>query len=199
VLTLWAHACIGLHFWLRTKRWYPAWLPILGMLGVLIPALALAGYVSGGNQILRDAQNPGFLATIQENAHETPETVAQVWHMALVGLAIYAGLVLLPFAGRGVRGFVYRMDRPPQLTHAGGRTMRMLPGATVLETLRANGIPHASVCGGRARCTTCRIRVVSGQAELPEPLDWKQQRLRASGRRRVCGSLARYGLRPIFR
>ena len=169
VLTLWVHACIGLHFWLRTKRWYPAWLPILGMLGVLIPALALAGYVSGGNQILRDAQNPGFLATIQENAHETPETVAQVWHMALVGLAIYAGLVLLPFAGRGVRGFVYRMDRPPQLTHAGGRTMRMLPGATVLETLRANGIPHASVCGGRARCTTCRIRVVSGQAELPEP------------------------------
>ena len=169
VLTLWVHACIGLHFWLRTKRWYPAWLPILGMLGVLIPALALAGYVSGGNQILRDAQNPDFLATIQENARETPETVAQVWHMALVGLAIYAGLVLLPFAGRGVRGFVYRMDRPPQLTHASGRTMRMLPGATVLETLRANGIPHASVCGGRARCTTCRIRVVSGQAELPEP------------------------------
>jgi adenylate cyclase len=166
VLTLWAHACIGLHFWLRTKRWYPAWLPILGMLGVLIPALALAGYVSGGNQILRDTQNPGFLATIQENAHET---LAQVWHMALVGLAIYTGLVLLPFAGRGVRGFVYRMDRPPQLTHASGRTMTMLPGATVLETLRAHGIPHASVCGGRARCTTCRIRVVSGQAELPEP------------------------------
>ena len=47
--------------------------------------------------------------------------------------------------------------------------MTMLPGATVLETLRANGIPHASVCGGRARCTTCRVRVVSGQAELPEP------------------------------
>ena len=23
VLTLWVHACIGLHFWLRTKRWYP--------------------------------------------------------------------------------------------------------------------------------------------------------------------------------
>jgi adenylate cyclase len=169
VLTLWVHACIGLHFWLRTKRWYPAWVPILGTLGVLIPALALAGYVSGGNQILRDAQNPGFLATIQENAHQTPETVAQVWHMALVGLAIFAGLVLLPFAGRGVRGFVYRMDRPPQLTHANGRTMAILPGATVLETLRANRIAHASVCGGRARCTTCRIRVVSGQAELPEP------------------------------
>jgi adenylate cyclase len=169
VLTVWVHACIGLHFWLRTKRWYPAWLPILGMVGVVIPSLALAGYISGGNQVLRAAQNPDFLATIQSRAQETPETIAQVWHMAFVGLSIYAGLVLLPFAGRGVRGFVYRLRRPPQLTHASGRTMAILPGATVLETLRANGIPHASVCGGRARCTTCRIRVVTGQATLPEP------------------------------
>jgi adenylate cyclase len=169
VLTVWVHACIGLHFWLRTKRWYPAWLPILGTLYVLIPSLALAGYISGGNQILREAQNPGVVASIRDNAHQTPETIAQVWHMAFVGLTIYVGLVLLPFAGRGVRGFVYRMHQPPQLTHDNRRTMAILPGATVLETLRANGIPHASVCGGRARCTTCRIRVVSGQAELPEP------------------------------
>jgi len=45
----------------------------------------------------------------------------------------------------------------------------MLPGATVLETLRENGIPHASVCGGRARCTTCRILVSKGLRNLPEP------------------------------
>jgi adenylate cyclase len=169
VLTLWVHACIGLHFWLRTKRWYPVWLPILGTVAVLIPALAIAGYISGGNQILREAKNPGILANILKEANETPETTAQVWHIALVGLAIYAGLVLLPFAGRGVRSFIYRLHRPPHLTHPSGRTMAILPGATVLETLRANGIPHASVCGGRARCTTCRIRVVSGLAMLPEP------------------------------
>jgi adenylate cyclase len=169
LLTLWVHACVGLHFWLRTKRWYPAWLPMLGTLSVLIPSLALAGYISGGNQILREAQNPGVVASIQASAHETPEAIAQIWHLLRIGLAIYAGLVLLPFVGRFVRGFVYRMRRPPQLTHASGRTMPMLPGATVLETLRANGIPHASVCGGRARCTTCRVGVVSGQAQLPPP------------------------------
>jgi adenylate cyclase len=169
VLAVWAHACIGLHFWLRTKRWYPAWLPVLGALGVLIPSLALAGYISGGNQMLREAQKPGFVASIRDTAHQTRETIAQVWHMGFVGLTIYGGLVVLPFVGRGVRGFVYRMQRPPQLTHSNGRTMAMLPGATVLETLRANRIPHASVCGGRARCTTCRVRVISGQGQLPPP------------------------------
>jgi adenylate cyclase len=55
------------------------------------------------------------------------------------------------------------------LTHSNGQTVPMLPGATVLETLRENGIPHASVCGGRARCTTCRILVTKGLRSLPEP------------------------------
>jgi adenylate cyclase len=169
VLTLWTHACIGLHFWLRTKRWYPAWRPILGSVAVLIPALSLAGYVAGGNEILREAQTPGFLAKVRAESHATPETIAVVWSMAAVGLAIYAGLVLLPFVGRAVRGLLYRLRRPPLLTHASGRSMAILPGATVLETLRASGIPHASVCGGRARCTTCRIRVTGGLATLPQP------------------------------
>ena len=39
----------------------------------------------------------------------------------------------------------------------------------MLEALRENGIPHASVCGGRARCTTCRVLVTKGLDRLPEP------------------------------
>jgi len=30
-------------------------------------------------------------------------------------------------------------------------------------------VPHASVCGGRARCSTCRIRVIGDSTSLPEP------------------------------
>ena len=40
--------------------------------------------------------------------------------------------------------------------------MPILPGASVLETLRERRIAHASVCGGRARCTTCRVLVTKG-------------------------------------
>src|SRR5204863_49521 len=29
--------------------------------------------------------------------------------------------------------------------------------------------PHASVCGGRARCSTCRVRIVSDRGALPSP------------------------------
>jgi len=40
-------------------------------------------------------------------------------------------------------------------------------GATILEASRKAGIPHASVCGGRGRCSTCRVHVVAGLADLP--------------------------------
>jgi adenylate cyclase len=169
VLMVWSHACIGLHFWLRTKRFYTDWVPVFGAIAVLIPALALAGYVGAGNEVMRIAADPAKLAEIMNEARITPELANETRHVASRVVFVYLGLVALPFAGRGLRALLYRLTRPPQLTHAGGRVMTLLPGATVLETLRANGVPHASVCGGRARCTTCRVRVVSGIETLPEP------------------------------
>lgn len=170
ILTMWVHACIGLHFWLRPKRWYAAWLPALATAAILIPALALAGYISGGNQIVRDAQDPDFVKALIQEANWTPPAIAKAWHTIYVTFGVYAGLVLLPFAARAVRNLIHRIHRAPRLTHALGRSMSILPGATVLETLRANGIAHAAVCGGRARCTTCRIRVTDGLSALPEPI-----------------------------
>jgi adenylate cyclase len=34
---------------------------------------------------------------------------------------------------------------------------------------REAGIPHASVCGGRARCSTCRVRITQGSETLAPP------------------------------
>jgi adenylate cyclase len=170
LLAVWIHACIGIHYWLRTKRWYPAWRPALFIYGLLLPTLALAGYISGGNQVLREADDdPDFVRTAAQEAHVTPQAAQEADQIARVGFALAFGFTVLPFAARGVRELYYRRRKPPVLTHANGRSMPILPGATVLETLRANGIPHASVCGGRARCTTCRVLVTKGIEQLPEP------------------------------
>jgi adenylate cyclase len=169
LLTVWIHACIGIHFWLRTKLSYVRWRPLLFGLAVLLPTLALSGYVAAGNQVLRNADNPNYTKLILKASNLTAQKKATISQLALGGSGIYLALVLLPFAGRGMRGWVDRRRRQPMLAHSSGRTVPMLPGATVLETLRENGIPHASVCGGRARCTTCRILVTKGLDKLPEP------------------------------
>jgi adenylate cyclase len=40
---------------------------------------------------------------------------------------------------------------------------------SILEVSRMAGRPHTAVCGGRARCTTCRVMVVDGEENLPPP------------------------------
>jgi adenylate cyclase len=187
VLTVWIHACIGLHFWLRTRAWYARWRPLFVGLGVLLPTLALAGYVAAGNRVLRAAENPNYAKLSLEESNLTDQKRAEIGRIARIGAGVYLALTLLPFAGRGVRGWLYRRRRPLLLTHSSGRTIPLLPGATVLETLRANGIPHASVCGGRARCTTCRILVTQGLDSLSEPSGLEAK------------ALARIGARPGMR
>ena len=46
------------------------------------------------------------------------------------------------------------------LSYGNGRTVRVPKGLSVLEASLRYNVPHASVCGGRARCSTCRIRVI---------------------------------------
>ena len=169
VLAVWTHACIGIHYWLRTKRWYPDWRPYFFAFALLLPTLALAGFVTGGNQIRREAKQKDFVQLVLDDSNITPESRAAATRMKYAGLGIWFGLLVLPFAGRGIRAWRYRRNRPPMLAHADGRRVPILPGATVLETLRENGIAHASVCGGRARCSTCRILVTKGLEQLPPP------------------------------
>src|SRR5204862_535329 len=63
------------------------------------------------------------------------------------------------------------------IRHASGRVISAPIGRTILEAVRDAGLPHASVCGGRARCTTCRVRVVEGLTALPPPLRAEAQAL----------------------
>jgi adenylate cyclase len=187
LLTVWAHASIGIHFWLRTKPWYARWRPLFVGAALLLPTVALCGFLTAGNQVLRAAENPSFAASTLARSGLTQEKRAEIARVARIGSIAYLALVAIPFVGRGARRWLRRRRRPPLLTHANGRTVPISSGATILETLRANGIPHASVCGGRARCTTCRILVTKGLDALPPPSA------------REAGALARIGATPGIR
>jgi adenylate cyclase len=72
------------------------------------------------------------------------------------------------FAARGVR--TLRERRRGMLTVSyPDRKVSVPVGLSVLEASLRFHVPHASVCGGRARCSTCRVRVVSDRGVLPRP------------------------------
>jgi adenylate cyclase len=178
VLTVWIHACIGIHFWLRTKLWYADWRVGFLAIALLLPTLALSGYLAAGNDALREAvRDPAFSNTVLGDASLTDEALAAAKRIAGTLIFIHFALLALVFAARGVRRWIHESRRPPVLAHPSGQRLPIPPGASVLETLREHGIPHASVCGGRARCTTCRIQVSRGLESLAPPSELEARAL----------------------
>ena len=63
-IVIWTHACIDLHAWLRI---YPSYAKVQNTdlaFAVLLPTLALAGYVAAVNRILELAQQEGCVASL---------------------------------------------------------------------------------------------------------------------------------------
>ena len=48
------------------------------------------------------------------------------------------------------------------IRYESGQVVRVPKGFSVLEASRIGGVPHYSVCGGKGRCSTCRVRVTDG-------------------------------------
>jgi adenylate cyclase len=82
---------------------------------------------------------------------------------------IYVFLVGFVFVARAVRWLMERRRGLISIVYPGGRVVRVPIGCAVLDASCRAGIPHASICGGRGRCTTCRIRVLRGADTLPPP------------------------------
>ncbi len=55
------------------------------------------------------------------------------------------------------------------ISYTGGPMIKVPQGPTLLEISRMYRVPHASICGGRARCSTCRVRIERGSNDLPPP------------------------------
>ena len=182
LLTVWIHACIGIHFWLRTKRWYPQARTWLGAFALLLPTLALSGFLTAGNQAVRAAAaDEKFAATTLADSNVTDATAPAIERMAEKILLTHVALVLLAFGARSPRRWLQARRMPPLLTHPSAGRLPMLAGASILETLRDHGIPHAAVCGGRARCTTCRVQVGTGLEGLAPPGDLEARALARIG------------------
>src|SRR5690242_12496585 len=163
----WTHGCIGLYFWLRLKSFFDWAAPILLVIAVLLPALAMIGAHQGGREVTQLADDAEWR---QENLRHIPPAQARlITEISLVYFPIgYAAAIALVFAARGIRSSRERRSGMITISYP-HRQVRVPIGLSVLEASLRFHIPHASVCGGRARCSTCRIRVVSDRNELPAP------------------------------
>jgi adenylate cyclase len=164
----WLHGTIGIHFWLRLRPWYRTASPGLLAGAMLVPVLALLGFVRAGNEVAALASQPGFVESVLRETGTNPARSAALRLVVPLVVGVHGLGVAGALALRGVRRRRERRAGAIRLTYPGGREVVVPRGFSVLEASRFAGIPHASVCGGRGRCSTCRIRIADGAA-LPAP------------------------------
>jgi adenylate cyclase len=179
-LIIWIHACIGLYYWLRLKPWFARAIAWLYGLALLIPVLGLLGFVNGGRAVGQlIANDPGFRldVALDTNAPTAEQAIALGVLEDRIFITL-AAMLAVTLIARAFRLYAERRRGVIRITYPAGRTIETAPGSSVLEASLFNDIPHAAVCGGRGRCSTCRVRVNSDLAVLPSPSDAESRVLR---------------------
>lgn len=170
LLIAWVHGCIGIYFWLRLKPFFTRAAPYLLAAAVLIPTLSLLGIYQGGRSIELEADDGEWRTHNLTRRQVGTVAEADTLERIAGGLTVaYFGLLGLALAARGVRAWRERRGGMIALSYGNGKTVRVPKGLSVLEASLRHNVPHASVCGGRARCSTCRIRVIGDHGALPQP------------------------------
>ncbi|QQS11340.1 MAG: adenylate/guanylate cyclase domain-containing protein [Rhodospirillales bacterium] len=169
ILVVWIHGCVGLRFWLRLKPWYAPVAPWLFGLALVLPTLAIAGVASA----LREAAEllettPDLLAVAAGLNAPDKDAVLRLYALADTLRYVVAGVIVAVLLARPLRDLWERRHGVVRLEYPGGRVVALPAGPSVLEMSRVGGVPHASVCGGRGRCSTCRVRI-SGPAAASLP------------------------------
>lgn len=175
IVLAWVHAMIGLHSIVKLRAWYPRAAPWLRGVVVIFPVLAMLGFISGAREATELAQHPDVRRQMLWHGHPplTASEVAMLDRLRESGWYGYVALLAAVLGARAVRRALQRRRGRIVVTYPSGRRVSVSPGLSVLEISRDAGIPHASVCGGRGRCTTCRVRV---SAARPQPAPTEAER-----------------------
>jgi len=170
LLITWAHGCIGLHMWLRMTVWWRRNLPLLAGMATLVPFFALAGFMVDGRRIntVIAADEDAALDFYDDVNWPGPSefdlliTQSDILFWTVVGML---SLTVILYLQRHIR----RPGQTVQITYVDGPTVRSAPGPTLLDISRSSGVPHMALCGGKGRCTTCRVIVEDGFDDIAPP------------------------------
>ncbi|CAN1542013.1 CHD domain containing protein [Rhabdaerophilaceae bacterium] len=159
VIVAWTHGVIGLHMAFRHRPWYPFLRRPAAILALLIPTLAMAGFVSAGREVRK---GPAPTAIAVETRMSELQTIGGAAYLGIGGVFfLLVGLLNVQYVKR-------RIGRKIIVDYRGRGPVKVARGLSVLDASRINHVPHPSLCRGKGRCSTCRVQVLSKLSELPE-------------------------------
>ena len=171
LILVWTHGSIGLigllefrGLYTQHKQWFDSF--FYGF-----PFLALGGYFSACLELMTITENqPHIVLEILAQSNFNGDIGKAILFVSnITQFAIYPILILSLFVFLILRNFIENKFNSIQVSYADGTAVNVSKGSSLLDASLKNRSYHESVCGGRGRCTTCRVRVMSSLKDLPKP------------------------------
>ncbi|MBT6508749.1 MAG: 2Fe-2S iron-sulfur cluster binding domain-containing protein [Marinovum sp.] len=168
VIFVWVHGIIGITSMIKFHPVYQKYKNAFLVVSWLLPILAVLGAVTASKELATDIENNKIIMEqVYAEANIGKELEAELMQtsdMLMVNyLFILLGVILFVFVLHQVR----KAFRKIKITYPNGKEVRVAKGTSILEASREHRIGHVSMCGGRGRCSTCRVRVMSDIETLP--------------------------------
>ena len=172
---IWVHGAIGINtlltFNMKSYSKYKSYfylifygVPILGVFGFWA-ALKEQSFIAYAKALQGD-ESFIFSIIMEAIPQEAQPTIMAIEPLVMNNYPlIVLALIVIAIANVLRARFFGRI----KIHYSNEKIVSVSKGTSVLEASRIAGIPHQSVCGGKARCTTCRIHVISHDGDLPVP------------------------------
>ena len=176
LLVAWFHGCLGLYLWLRLKPFWQRYRFLLFGGSLVMPTMALTGYYNAGTDAkAMTADQEWVRSVISEVGFISQDGQAFLYGIEATIIFGVVALIVFSLASRVVVTWIESRRAAVMLKYDDGTTYRFHQGLSLLEASNACQYPHASVCGGKGRCSTCRVRIRRGAELLPPPTAAEQK------------------------
>ena len=175
ILFIWTHGVIGINQVLRyNMKSYERNRRLLFTGFYAVPVLAIFGFWAGLKEqsfvayakSLQGEENFLFSVLLKTVPEEAFPYLAQIEPLVMSYYPLVVLALIFVAAASVIRSKFFGRVK---ISYPDGKVISIARGTSILEASRLARIPHQSVCGGKGRCTTCRVNIASFEGSLPEP------------------------------
>ena len=168
VIFVWVHGIIGITSMVKFHPVYQKYKNAFLVISWLLPILAVLGAFTASKELATGIENNKIsMAQVYAASNIGKDLEAELMQtsdmLMLNYLYVLLAVTLFVFVVHQLR----KAFRKIKITYPNGKEVRVTKGTSILEASREHRIGHVSMCGGRGRCSTCRVRVMSNLEVLP--------------------------------
>ena len=168
VIFVWVHGIIGITSMVKFHPVYQKYKNAFLVISWLLPILAVLGAFTASKELATGIENNKIsmeqVYAASNIGKDLEAELMQTSDMLMLNyLYVLLAVTLFVFVVHQLR----KAFRKIKITYPNGKEVRVTKGTSILEASREHRIGHVSMCGGRGRCSTCRVRVMSDLEVLP--------------------------------